>query len=139
MKRTVEVEIEVQIARPSEEVWAFVSDFERLPDWLEEFSEGVTLSDGPLGEGAIFRYTIEPGHRSHRGHHHGDLRRQARMRTNPPWTTTTDDHATLGAKHRSCTTGARIGAHPRYRPGALGQVNPSKTALSAGKPSPSAT
>ncbi len=64
MRRRIEVEVEVQIARPSEEVWAVVSDFEQLPEWLEEFRTVVKLSDGPLGEGAIFRYTLEPGQRS---------------------------------------------------------------------------
>jgi uncharacterized protein YndB with AHSA1/START domain len=64
MRRTIEVEVEVQIARPSEEVWAFVSDVERLPEWLEEFHAVVKLSDGPLAQGAIFRYTLEPGDRS---------------------------------------------------------------------------
>lgn len=62
--RTIEVEVEVLIARPSEEVWAFVSDAERLPDWLGEFRTVVKQSDGPIGEGTVFRYTLEPGDRS---------------------------------------------------------------------------
>ncbi len=64
MRRTVEVKVEVQIARASEEVWALVSDLERLPEWLGEFCAVVKLSDGPLGEGTVFRYTLEPGDRS---------------------------------------------------------------------------
>jgi uncharacterized protein YndB with AHSA1/START domain len=64
MRRIIEVEVEVQIARPAGEVWAFVSDFERLPEWLEEFHTVIKQSDGPLGEGAVFHYTLEPGERS---------------------------------------------------------------------------
>jgi len=64
MRRTIEVQIEVLIVRPSEEVWAFVSDLQRLPQWLEEFCVVVKQSEGPVGEGTVFRYTIEPGDRS---------------------------------------------------------------------------
>lgn len=64
MGSTIEVEVELQIARPSGEVWVLVSDFERLPEWLDEFRTVVKLSDGPVGEGTVFRYTLEPGERS---------------------------------------------------------------------------
>ena len=64
MRKAIEVEIEVQIARPPEEVWAFVSDPEHLPEWLGEFRNVVKLSDGPLAEGTVFRYTVDPGERS---------------------------------------------------------------------------
>ena len=64
MSRTIEVKIEMLIARPPEEVWAFVSDFERLPEWLEEFGAVIRQSQGPTGEGTVYRYTLEPGERS---------------------------------------------------------------------------
>src|ERR1700682_4830191 len=64
MRRTIQVKVEVQIARPPEEVWAFISDVERAPEWLEEFHTVVKQSDGPIGQGTVFRYTLEPGHRS---------------------------------------------------------------------------
>jgi uncharacterized protein YndB with AHSA1/START domain len=64
MSRTIEVKIEMLIARPSEEVWAFVSALERLPEWLEEFRAVVKQSEGPVGEGTVFRYTLAPGERS---------------------------------------------------------------------------
>ncbi len=63
-KTSLDVEIAVEIERPSEEVWAFVSNAERLPEWLEEFEAVVKESDGPVGKGTIFRYTLSPGHRS---------------------------------------------------------------------------
>jgi uncharacterized protein YndB with AHSA1/START domain len=64
MRRAIEVEVQVQIARAPEEVWAFVSNPERLPQWLGEFRKVVKQSDGPIGEGTVFRYTIDPGERS---------------------------------------------------------------------------
>lgn len=61
---SLDVEIAIEIERPREEVWAFVSDFERLPEWLEEFERVVKESDGPIGIGTVFRYTLSPGNRS---------------------------------------------------------------------------
>jgi uncharacterized protein YndB with AHSA1/START domain len=64
MSRAIEVKIEMLIARPPEVVWAFVSDLECLPEWLEEFRAVVRQSEGPVGEGTAFRYTLERGDRS---------------------------------------------------------------------------
>jgi uncharacterized protein YndB with AHSA1/START domain len=64
VSRSIEVELEVHIGRPAEEVWAFVSDGERLPEWLEEFHTVIKQTEGPIGHGTIYRYTLEPGHRS---------------------------------------------------------------------------
>jgi uncharacterized protein YndB with AHSA1/START domain len=64
MRRVIEVEVEVQIGRAREDVWAFVSDPQHLPKWLEEFREVAKQSDGPVGEGTVFGYTIDPGGRS---------------------------------------------------------------------------
>jgi uncharacterized protein YndB with AHSA1/START domain len=61
---SLDEEIAVEIERPCEEVWAFVSDAERLPEWLEEFESVEKESDGPVGRGTVFRYTLSPGHRS---------------------------------------------------------------------------
>lgn len=63
-RTSLDQEVGVEIDRPSEEVWAFVSNFERLPEWLEEFEAVVKESDGPVGKGAVFRYTLSPGNRS---------------------------------------------------------------------------
>lgn len=61
---SVDVEIAVEIERPREAVWEFVSDAERWPEWLDEFEKVVPESDGPVGKGSVFRYTVLPGHRS---------------------------------------------------------------------------
>jgi uncharacterized protein YndB with AHSA1/START domain len=65
-RTSLDEEIAIEIERPSEEVWAFVSNAERLPEWLEEFEAVVKESDGPVGRGTVFRYTLSPGHRSAR-------------------------------------------------------------------------
>jgi uncharacterized protein YndB with AHSA1/START domain len=61
---SLDVEIVVEIERPAADVWAFVSNAERLPEWLDEFEAVVKESDGPVGNGTVFRYTVSPGHRS---------------------------------------------------------------------------
>ena len=52
-KLTVSADIEIEIDRPVEEVWAFVSDLTRLPEWLDEFEEVVQESPGPLAKGGV--------------------------------------------------------------------------------------
>lgn len=61
---SLDVEIAVEIERRSEEVWTFVTNFERLPEWLEEFEAVVKESEGPIARGTVFRYTLSPGNRS---------------------------------------------------------------------------
>ena len=63
-KTSLDVEIAVEIERPLEEVWAFVSDAERLPEWIGDFEAVVQESDGPVGRGTVFRYTLSEGRRS---------------------------------------------------------------------------
>ena len=38
-----------------------VSDLTRLPEWLGEFVQVVQETDGQVGEGTVFRYTLAPG------------------------------------------------------------------------------
>jgi hypothetical protein len=52
------------IERTPDVVWSFVSDFERVPEWLEEFQAMVKETAGAVGEGTVFRYTIDPRNRS---------------------------------------------------------------------------
>ena len=64
LRTSLDEEIAVEIERPSEEVWAFVTNFERLPEWLDEFEAVVKESDGAMSRGTVFRYTLSPGSRS---------------------------------------------------------------------------
>jgi uncharacterized protein YndB with AHSA1/START domain len=64
VKKSVDITIEIEVEAPREEVWAFVSDPKRLPDWMSEFEEAHQESPGPPGAGSIVRYTISIGHRS---------------------------------------------------------------------------
>jgi uncharacterized protein YndB with AHSA1/START domain len=61
MKTSLDVEVSAEIQRPAHDVWAVVSDATRFPEWLEEFEEVVQESDGPVGKGAVFHYTLSPG------------------------------------------------------------------------------
>lgn len=61
MKTSLHVQIEAEINRSFTDVWAMVSDPTRLPEWLEEFVEVVQVSEGPVGEGTVFSYTLAPG------------------------------------------------------------------------------
>jgi uncharacterized protein YndB with AHSA1/START domain len=63
-KTSLDVEIEAYIDAPPVDVWNFVSDAERLPEWLEEFQRVVKETADPVGVGSVFRYTIEPGPRT---------------------------------------------------------------------------
>ena len=59
MKTSIEVVVEVEIGRPRAEVWTYLSDAERLPDWLGEFTAARELSQGPTGVGTVVSYTVE--------------------------------------------------------------------------------
>jgi uncharacterized protein YndB with AHSA1/START domain len=63
VRTNLDIEIEIDIARPVAAVWAVVSDFERLPQWLGEFEESRVESAGPVGVGAVIGYTLQ-GNRS---------------------------------------------------------------------------
>ena len=64
MKATIDVTIEVEIDRPPAEVWAFITDTERLPEWVGELVAAHDETDGPAGLGRVVRYTVEQGNRS---------------------------------------------------------------------------
>ena len=63
-RTSLDVEIVVEIERPPEEVWRFVANGERSPEWLGDFEAVVKETDGPVGRGTVFRYTLAAGHRS---------------------------------------------------------------------------
>jgi uncharacterized protein YndB with AHSA1/START domain len=58
MVRSIEVCVGTVIARGASEVWETVADLERLPQWLDEFRRVAQESDGPVGVGTVFRYTL---------------------------------------------------------------------------------
>lgn len=43
------------IERPIEDIFAFVSDFENMPRWNDFVLKTVKLSDGPVGQGTLYR------------------------------------------------------------------------------------
>lgn len=59
MKTSIDVTIEIEIERPVSAVWSFLSEAERLPEWLSEFKEAHEESDPPMNVGTIVRYTLD--------------------------------------------------------------------------------
>jgi uncharacterized protein YndB with AHSA1/START domain len=64
VRTTIEAIVEVEIERPPSEVWSFINDAARLPEWIAEFAAAQDESDGPIGVGAVVRYTLRHGNRS---------------------------------------------------------------------------
>jgi hypothetical protein len=61
--KTVEIRVETLIAQTAEAVWSFVSDFERLAEWLEEFQAVVkepTASGSGLRAVALLELLAAP-------------------------------------------------------------------------------
>jgi uncharacterized protein YndB with AHSA1/START domain len=56
VRTSIEVIVEVEIERPPAAVWSFVSDTERLPEWLGEFEAAHEESDGPTGVGTVVEW-----------------------------------------------------------------------------------
>ena len=64
MRATASATVEVEVRRPREDVWAFLVDVSRLPEWLDEFVEAHTVTTGAPGIGSVASYTITPGPRT---------------------------------------------------------------------------
>ena len=56
----VRIEASVVINRPIEEVFAFVSDFEKSPQWMAELVESKQTSEGPVGVGTTLSGVATP-------------------------------------------------------------------------------
>ena len=63
-RTSIEVTIEVEIERPQSAVWSFLSDVERVSEWLWEIESASKESDAPTAVGTVVHYTLQPGHRS---------------------------------------------------------------------------
>jgi uncharacterized protein YndB with AHSA1/START domain len=59
LRTSIEVSIEVEIRRPPQAVWSYVTDTERTPEWIGEFKDAHEESDGPTGVGTVVHYTVE--------------------------------------------------------------------------------
>ncbi len=54
------IEASVVINRPIEEVFAFVTDFEKAPQWMSELVEAKQTSEGPVGVGTTISAVASP-------------------------------------------------------------------------------
>lgn len=55
----IKIENNVQINRPVEEVFAFVSSIDNLPLWAGPVTEAKQISDGPIGVGTIQKQSAQ--------------------------------------------------------------------------------
>jgi uncharacterized protein YndB with AHSA1/START domain len=58
VRTSIEVIVEVEIERPLGAVWEFVSDADRMSEWLGEITATAAETDGPTGVGTVVRYAI---------------------------------------------------------------------------------
>lgn len=49
----------MEIERSPEDVWSYLADAERIPEWIGEIKAAQVESDGPVGIGTVLRYTVE--------------------------------------------------------------------------------
>lgn len=52
----VQVEVEIEVARPCAEVFAYLADATNLPAWMPQFASVEQASSGAIGLGTTFRY-----------------------------------------------------------------------------------
>jgi uncharacterized protein YndB with AHSA1/START domain len=64
VRTSIEAIVEVEIGRARLDVWSFLSDAERMPEWIGELRAVRQESEGALGLGTVVRYTLDPGNRS---------------------------------------------------------------------------
>lgn len=53
------IEVSTVIGRPPEDVFRFVTDLERMPEWVTELQETKHVSEGSLGVGTTFTHVIK--------------------------------------------------------------------------------
>ena len=54
------VELEIEIRRPAGVVFDYLADAENNPAWASEFAKVEKESDGPVGQGTVFRIWLKP-------------------------------------------------------------------------------
>jgi len=64
VKTELDLSLEIDVNAPRADVWEFISDPERLPEWFSEFESAEQESPEPPGIGSVVRYVIRPGGRS---------------------------------------------------------------------------
>jgi uncharacterized protein YndB with AHSA1/START domain len=54
----IKVENQIEIARPPEEVFEYLTDGENLSEWMRDFESVEKTSEGPIGKGTKYRYRL---------------------------------------------------------------------------------
>jgi carbon monoxide dehydrogenase subunit G len=55
------VQDSILVGAPPSEVWDFISDIERYPEWIYFVREATPMSEGPVGEGTKYKERAKPG------------------------------------------------------------------------------
>ena len=61
MKATTRLDETIEVARPINEAFAYISEFSRIEEWDPAVAKGTRLTDGPLGVGTQFRIDMKAG------------------------------------------------------------------------------
>jgi uncharacterized protein YndB with AHSA1/START domain len=59
VKTSLDVTVEVEIARPIFEVWSYLSDLDRIPELISEITAVRVESERPVGLGTTIHYTVD--------------------------------------------------------------------------------
>jgi uncharacterized protein YndB with AHSA1/START domain len=57
----VRTEIDFDVDRPPVAVFDYLADGENMPEWLGQFASAEKLTDGPVGLGTTYRFTMAQG------------------------------------------------------------------------------
>lgn len=55
------VEIETEIEAPQKQVWEFISDIEKAPEWVAVMNALIETTDNPVKEGTVYRESSKIG------------------------------------------------------------------------------
>ncbi len=61
MSKTTRLDETIEVARPLNEAFAYISEFNRIEEWDPAVAKGIRLTDGPLGVGTKFRIDMKAG------------------------------------------------------------------------------
>ena len=65
MDNTITLDETIEVKRPLDEVFAYVSEFNRIDEWDPGVARGTKLSEGSTGTGTRFRIDMKAGFSLH--------------------------------------------------------------------------
>ena len=65
MTRTIKLDETIEVSRPINEAFAYISEFSRIEEWDPAVARGTRLTEGALGVGSEFRIDMKAGFSLH--------------------------------------------------------------------------